>query len=127
MRMVVNTIDSDDGKFRLLFYQREDGTFGYDELFWVDEQAWTPKPGQNQSMGVFASLDLAQQEALERVLWLTREYRAIVWPNGDQNTSGRRVTLHAKTLDEAERKLKSQFGDDIIYSLGSEYDANKIR
>ncbi len=125
--MVVKIIDSDDGKFRLLLYRREDGTFGYDELYWVEEQVWTPKSGKNLSMGVFASLDLAHQEALELVAWLTREYRAVVWPSGDQNTPGQRVTLRAKSLDEAEKKLQTQFGDNIVFTLGSEYDANKIR
>jgi hypothetical protein len=37
------------------------------------------------------------------------------------------VTLRAKSLEEAEKSLKAEHGEDIVYTLWNEEDANNPR
>ncbi len=53
-----------------------------------------------------------------------RPYEAVVWRD---DLAGERVTIFAKSLDDARRELKHRFGDDIRFSLYNEEDANKPR
>lgn len=55
-----------------------------------------------------------------------RLYHAIVWKQ-DREQPGERMTIHAKSLEDAERQLREQYGGDITFSLYNEEDANKAR
>lgn len=55
-----------------------------------------------------------------------RIYRAIVWRERS-NESGERTTVLADDLDDAERQLKQKYGEDIVFSLYNEEDADKPR
>ena len=55
-----------------------------------------------------------------------RTYKAIVWP-GTGDLPGERLIIQASDLDDAERQLKQQFGEDIRFSLYNEEDADKPR
>lgn len=55
-----------------------------------------------------------------------RLYQAVVWKQ-DRERPGERTTILANSLEDAERKLREQYGEDITFSLYSEEDANKAR
>jgi hypothetical protein len=55
-----------------------------------------------------------------------RLYRAIVWGH-DPNKAGERTTLLAEDLEDAERQLKQKYGDDIVFTLHNEDDADRTR
>lgn len=55
-----------------------------------------------------------------------RLYQAIVWKR-DGEQSGERTTVLAKSLEDAERQLREQYGEGITFSLYNEEDANKAR
>lgn len=55
-----------------------------------------------------------------------RIYQAIVWRQGEDQV-GERTTVLADDLETAERELKQRYGEDIIFSLYNEEDANKPR
>lgn len=54
----------------------------------------------------------------------TRTYKAIVWV-GDR--PGQRLTLEATDLEQAEKYLREKFGQDIVFTLYNEEDANRPR
>lgn len=55
-----------------------------------------------------------------------RLYRAVIWiRNSDE--PGERVTVLAEDLDDAERQLKQEHGDDIVFSLYNDEDAASPR
>ena len=54
-----------------------------------------------------------------------REYKAVVWV--DDETTGKRITLLAETLDEAQKKLREEFGQKATISLWNDDDANRPR
>jgi hypothetical protein len=54
-----------------------------------------------------------------------REYKAIVWT--DDESSGKRLTLLAETLQEASKKLRDEYGPTATISLWNEEDARKPR
>ena len=54
----------------------------------------------------------------------TRIYEAIVWV-GDR--PGQRLTLEARDGDEAMKYLHDKFGQDIVFTLHNEEDANRPR
>jgi hypothetical protein len=54
-----------------------------------------------------------------------KEYKAIVWI--DDETPGKRVTLLADTLKEAQQKVREEFGPKATISLWNEDDANRPR
>lgn len=55
-----------------------------------------------------------------------RLYQAIVWKQGREH-SGERIEILANSLEDAERKLREQYGEDIVFSLYNEEDAGKAR
>ena len=55
-----------------------------------------------------------------------RPYRAVVWQQGP-DTVGVRITVMAEDLEDAERKLKQQYGESVVYTLYNEEDADKAR
>jgi hypothetical protein len=54
-----------------------------------------------------------------------REYKAIVWT--DDESSGKRITLLAETLEEAQTKLRDEYGLTATISLWNEDDAHRPR
>ncbi|PTQ90493.1 hypothetical protein [Agitococcus lubricus] len=54
------------------------------------------------------------------------QYQATVWVQ-DNRQPGERTTIVAFDLEDAERQLKQKYGENIIYSLYSEDDANRTR
>lgn len=55
-----------------------------------------------------------------------RLYQAIVWTR-DQDSVGVRVELFAESLDDAEAKLKAQYGEEIVFTLHNREDAERPR
>jgi hypothetical protein len=54
-----------------------------------------------------------------------RLYHAIIWEN--DTTPGQRVTVWAKSLDEAHAELESKFGAGKVFRLHNEEDSKKVR
>lgn len=57
---------------------------------------------------------------------IKRPYQAIVWGQ-DSSKPGERTIVLAEDLDDAERQLKQKYGEDIVFSLFNEEDADKPR
>lgn len=53
-------------------------------------------------------------------------YQAIVW-SLDPDKPGERTTVVANDLEDAVRQLKEKYGQDVLFSLHSEEDADKPR
>ena len=69
---IVKTIESEDGNQKLHIFQRENGTFGFEEMkFGEDEDAWFLVG--RYSIAICESESTALREARDRVGWLSRE------------------------------------------------------
>jgi hypothetical protein len=72
-RATVKTIYEDTGKRRALVFQRDDGTFGFDEEHFSDdswEQCWVPSGLHSECR--CDSLEIAIREMTDRVDWLRK-------------------------------------------------------
>ena len=69
---------------------------------------------------------IAEAEIIEVVGLTDLEYRAIIWTT-DASTPGQRVTVVAKGLDEARKKLEGQYGNGTVFDLHNEEDASRPR
>lgn len=54
-----------------------------------------------------------------------KQYKAIIWRS--EGTAGEHVSVMARTLEEAKRKLETEFGKGIVFNLHNEEDANRPR
>ena len=74
MRSIVKELVSHDGKRKVQIFQREDGSFGFEALYWSDEPlelCWFPYGGFSEC---FTDDDqVAVSEARGRVDWLREE------------------------------------------------------
>lgn len=69
MSETVKTITHPDGTRRVELFRRADGTYGFEESVWAeDEQCWIPVGGY--VMSITDSLESAEREARGRVRWL---------------------------------------------------------
>ena len=69
---IKKTFLNSDGKGKVEVFQRADGTFGFEELkFGQEEQAWLPVG--KYSIAIIDSLESAIKEAKGRVAWLSHE------------------------------------------------------
>ena len=69
---IVKTINDRSGKRRVHVYQRSDGSFGFEEWkFAQEEQCWYPVG--RYSHAVIDTLENAEREATSRVHWLANE------------------------------------------------------
>ena len=67
------TILSQDGKRKVEIFQRQDGTFGFEEYFYdTEDKAWCPRSPGGQ-ISIMDTLDRAVFEALGRISWLKAE------------------------------------------------------
>jgi hypothetical protein len=67
---IVKTIHDPGNKRKVQVFQREDGTFGFEEWKWVSEEnCWAPLPKQITS--VIDTLEHALKEAKERIPWIS--------------------------------------------------------
>ncbi len=57
---------------------------------------------------------------------VSRLYKAIVWMS-NKDALGIRVEVMASSLENAEQQLKVKYGQDIIFTLYNEEDANSPR
>jgi len=65
------TILSQDGERKVEIFQRQDGTFGFEEYFFdAEEKVWCPRTRGAQVMD---TLERAVFEAFERISWLRAE------------------------------------------------------
>jgi hypothetical protein len=72
MRKVERTFWNKDGTRKVEIYRRPDGTFGFEELkYGQEEQSWFPVG--MYSFAVVDSLEHAIKEAESRVSWLINE------------------------------------------------------
>ena len=55
-----------------------------------------------------------------------KEYRGIYWED-DSDDIAKRITINATSIEEAVRKLKEKYGENIKFSLYNEEDAQKPR
>jgi hypothetical protein len=70
MPETVKTITSLDGKHRIKMFQRPEGTFGFDEFYFDEEnQAWCMVSSRRRSYPVFDTLERTLQEIAERIPW----------------------------------------------------------
>ena len=66
---IVRTIESSDGKRKLEVFRREDGTYGFEDLkYGEEEETWFP--AGRYSVGIFATEEDAIKEAKGRVQWM---------------------------------------------------------
>jgi hypothetical protein len=69
---IIETFLNSAGTRKAEVFQRADGTFGFEEFkFWQEEQAWLPVG--KYSIAIVDSLDHAIEEAKGRVAWLSHE------------------------------------------------------
>jgi hypothetical protein len=72
MREIKQTFVRSDGARKVEIFQRDDGTFGFEELkFGQDESTWFPVG--KYSVAIVDSLDDTVKEAKGRVPWLAAE------------------------------------------------------
>jgi hypothetical protein len=74
---VVDTLYDGPRKRRVLIFQRDDGTFGFEEEYFSDlphESAWIPVTSRRATR--VSSAAEAAQEARTRVSWLVQERQA---------------------------------------------------
>ena len=57
---------------------------------------------------------------------LEREYLAIIWTK-DPTVPGKRVSVWAKSLDEARERLEAEYGEGTVFYLRNEEDSHKMR
>lgn len=55
-----------------------------------------------------------------------KEYKGIFWTD-DPTRPGQRVTLYAKSGEDAIKQLKEEFGENIVVSVYNEEAANRLR
>ena len=53
-------------------------------------------------------------------------YKAMIWVE-DTNKPGRRVSVLAENLDEAKKKLESEYGEGHVFDLHNEENAARPR
>ena len=56
-----------------------------------------------------------------------KEYRGVVWPRDRDDFPGERVSYWADTPEQAVEQLKADYGEDVVFTLSNEEDANKPR
>jgi hypothetical protein len=72
MTVIHKTFLNSDGTRKVEVFQREDKTFGFEEMrFGTNENAWFPVG--KYSVAIIDSLDNAVKEATKRVAWLSTE------------------------------------------------------
>jgi hypothetical protein len=70
MPKAVKTITSLDEKHRVVVFQRPEGTFGFDEFCFDDEeQSWCTVSSRDRSYPVIDTLERALQEIMSRTPW----------------------------------------------------------
>ncbi len=70
MTETVKTITSLDGSCKIVVFQRSEGTFGFDEFYFDEEdQAWCMLGSRQRSYPVVDTLERVLQEILGRVPW----------------------------------------------------------
>jgi hypothetical protein len=52
-------------------------------------------------------------------------FKAIVWPRDDE--PGIRTTYLAETVADAEKQLHTEYGEDIVFTMHNEEDAERLR
>jgi len=68
-KSIEKTLTDTHGRRRVDLFRRPSGTFGFEELRWLDEEhAWIPAGRYSESFS--SSLKDAESEARERVEWL---------------------------------------------------------
>ena len=85
---------SADNRFRIDFFRRSDGTFGYLELTNCGNQENPTWTRYSSTSSRFASLEIAKTEALGRVAWLKKE---VEWTARDHETM--LVSTYLEKLD----------------------------
>jgi hypothetical protein len=50
-----------------------------------------------------------------------------VWPSGNDEVSGKRVTLIAEDADSAQAALVAEYGEDAVFTLWNKEDAARPR
>jgi len=66
---IVRTIESSDGKRKLEIFRRADGTYGFEDMKYGDEEAsWFP--AGRYSVGIFGTEEDALREAKGRIRWM---------------------------------------------------------
>jgi len=79
MDIARQTLSSRDGSRKVEIFERPNGTFGFTELKYSDEEdAWFPVGKYSES--IVHSLDAAVAEACGRVRWLSDDAEQIVEP-----------------------------------------------
>jgi hypothetical protein len=83
MDVVRKTFTNLDGSRKAEIFERADGTFGFEELaFGDDEGAWFPVG--KYSTAIVDSLDHAISEAIGRIGWLSADAQQFVAPEREE-------------------------------------------
>jgi len=72
--LVLQTLTDITGKRRVHIFKRENGTFGFEEEYWSDdefERCWIP--AGRQMFSICDSQEIALREARGRIGWLSGE------------------------------------------------------
>jgi hypothetical protein len=75
-----------------------------------------------QPLGPSAIVAFVSRHSGETMDSNERLYRAIIWIRGSDRP-GQRVSVIARDLDEAKKKLESEYGEGNVFDLHNEEDA----
>ena len=56
----------------------------------------------------------------------SKMYQAVIWKK-DSKSKGQRINFLAESIEDAEKKIKAEHGEDIIYTMHNEEDAKRPR
>jgi hypothetical protein len=56
-----------------------------------------------------------------------KEYRGVVWPKDDPAKAGERVVIFATSAEDAMKRLREQYGNEIVFTLANEEEENAPR
>ena len=83
MNVVRKTFTKLDGSRKAEIFERADGTFGFEELAYADDEAaWFPFG--KYSIAIIDSMDHALSEAVGRIAWLSDEAEQIGYESRSQ-------------------------------------------
>lgn len=71
MYELVKTVEHQDGRQRVAFYQRDNGTYFYEPQLWCEYEyhaCW--EPHSQRIIGIYDSLETAEREAMGNIPWL---------------------------------------------------------
>lgn len=115
MQEIVRTLWSTDRKSRVIVFRRTDGTFGFLEERYSDdelEKCWIPYFGETESF--CATEDIAMREATSRIAWLAEMLATFEDVDGLPRQHPDPPPLHGSTVPASFKSISSVADIDIL-------------